>query len=222
MGRGAAAGSAARRMAAASGPLGDCNKCRGGAAAAERGVPWPRGPSRPLSAPRRGPGMGGWKLGLCRSGAGEISGLPAVEKGEPRKLGSPLAIRAWPRVRGARRGRVPGEQRSERNSAQDTSANVSFAWKYKCALKGIYISWLGEAVRIPLDFHRIILWVSFPLGTWGVRGGPLTFLCWEFSTVGHDDVLCWRQGGFLACEGPCRSWVLRPPWKPSSRFPDTN
>ena len=35
-----------------------------------------------------------------------------------------------------------------------------------------------------MDFHRIILWVSVPLGTWGVRGGPLTFPCWEFSTVG--------------------------------------
>lgn len=35
-----------------------------------------------------------------------------------------------------------------------------------------------------MDFHRIILWVSVPLGTWGVRGGPLTSRCWEFSTVG--------------------------------------
>lgn len=133
---GAAAGSAARRMAAASRPLGDCNKCRGGAAAAERGVPRPRGPSRPLPAPLRGPGMGGWKPGLCRLGAGEISGLPAVEKGEPLKLGSPLPSVPGSGVRGARR--VPGEQQSERNSAQDISANVSFAWKYKCTLKGIY------------------------------------------------------------------------------------
>ena len=126
--------------------LGDGNKCRGGAAgaaaaAAERWVARTARPLSPPPGPLRGPGMGGWKPGRCPSGAGEINGLLAVEKAEPRKLGFPFPISVWLRGEGARRGRVAREQQTKRKLRTQALTFLSCG-NTCCALKGIY-SYLG-------------------------------------------------------------------------------